>query len=79
MYHSVTSVKSIGNYNLEIEFDSSEIMVIDFTPYLVIGRFRELLDYELFNSVRINFDTLEWNNGLDIDPEFLYEKSTKFD
>jgi hypothetical protein len=42
---------------------------------LSIGRFRELADLELFKKVVIAFDTIAWGNGLDLDPEYLYEKS----
>jgi len=75
MYPSVTSVKPLENYQLELVFDSSERRIIDFASYLNIGRFKELKDNKIFNNVRINFDTIEWVNGLDVDPEFLYEKS----
>ena len=27
--------------------------------------------------VSVAFDTVEWKNGLDLDPEFLYDKSTE--
>jgi len=42
---------------------------------LHIGRFEELKDISLFNTVRVNFDSIEWDNHLDIDPELLYKES----
>ncbi|MFA6504785.1 MAG: DUF2442 domain-containing protein [Treponemataceae bacterium] len=44
-------------------------------PYLEIGRFKELRSETMFQSARVSFDTVEWANGLDIDPEELYENS----
>jgi hypothetical protein len=44
-------------------------------PYLTIGRFAELRDVKSFRQVAVSFDTVEWENGLDLDPEFLYAKS----
>jgi len=44
-------------------------------PYLDFGIFKELENEELFNTVKISFDTLEWSNQADLDPEFLYQKS----
>ena len=41
----------------------------------LIGKLFELRDQELFNKVKINFDTIEWPNGIDLDPEFLYKYS----
>jgi hypothetical protein len=48
-------------------------------PYLEIGIFKELRDVSLFNSVRVSFDTIEWDNEADIDPEILYKESTVLD
>jgi len=45
-------------------------------PYLDFGVFRRLQSQEFFNQVRISFDTLEWPAGIDLDPEFVYQKST---
>ena len=42
-------------------------------PYLNKGIFRELSEVSLFKSAKINFDTVEWENEADIDPETLYE------
>lgn len=37
-------------------------------PYLETGIFKKLQDVSLFNSVRISFDTIEWDNEADMDP-----------
>jgi hypothetical protein len=29
----------------------------------------------VFKKVRVSYDTVEWENGLDLDPEYLYEHS----
>ena len=44
-------------------------------PYLTVGRFVELRDAKLFKQVGVSFDTVQWENGLDLDPEFLYAES----
>lgn len=79
MYASVTSVKPLDNYKLLLEFVNKEKRIFDVAPYLNTGKFTELRDLSLFNSVTIKFDSIEWANHLDIDPEFLYEKSIKTD
>ena len=43
--------------------------------YLELGKFSELKDVSLFKSVSVSFDTIEWANYLDLDPELLYQKS----
>jgi hypothetical protein len=46
-------------------------------PHLNKGIFRELKDVSLFNTVRVSFDTVEWDNEADFDPEVLYSGSKK--
>jgi len=37
----------------------------------------ELRDISKFNTVRLSFDTIEWENEADLDPEILYKDSIK--
>jgi hypothetical protein len=37
--------------------------------------FKTLKDEKMFKTVKVAFDTIEWANGVDLDPEVLYEKS----
>jgi hypothetical protein len=32
----------------------------------------------MFNSVRVSFDSIVWDNEADIDPEILYQDSVKY-
>jgi hypothetical protein len=75
MYLSITNVKALKDYKLLLKFENDEERIFDITPYLEIGKFQELKDEQLFKTVRVSFDTIEWDNGLDLDPELLYEKS----
>lgn len=75
MYPKVIDVKPDKDYTLFLLFDNSETRVFDLKPYLNFGIFSELKDEKIFNSVKVSFDTIEWNNEADFDPEFLYKKS----
>jgi len=74
MSFSVKTVQAIENYRLLLSFENGEKRVFDMSPYLETGIFRELKDESLFESVRISFDTIEWANEADFDPEVLYEQ-----
>ncbi len=76
MYYSVIHVSTLDNYLLLLTFENGEIRQFDMKPYIESGIFRELKDIRVFNSVRISFDTIEWDNEADFDPEILYNKST---
>lgn len=62
---------------LLIEFDSGEQGTLDMKPFLDFGVFQRLKDLGAFNRVRVAFDTVEWDFGIDLDPEFVYGKSMK--
>ncbi|MFH0938311.1 MAG: DUF2442 domain-containing protein [Planctomycetota bacterium] len=77
MYLSIVEVKPFDNYKLLLIFENKEKKVFDVSPYLKLGKFSELKNTSLFNTVKVKFDSIEWDNNLDIDPELLYEKSIK--
>lgn len=75
MYQQVKNVMPLDDYKLYLEFVNGEKKIFDLSPYLHVGKFTELRDLSLFKSVMVHFDSIEWANHLDIDPELLYEKS----
>jgi len=75
MYPSVSKVSPNQDFSLYIVFDTGEKRLLDMKPYLDFGVFKRLRDYEKFKSVRVAFDTIEWDEGVDLDPEFIREKS----
>jgi hypothetical protein len=75
MYLSVKRVKPLSNYTLELTFDNKETKIFDVKPYLDTGLFKTLKDETFFKLVRVSYDSIEWPNGVDLDPEVLYEKS----
>ena len=77
MYISVKSVRPLSEYQLLLTFENGEKKIFDMKPYLDKGIYKELKDENKFKTVRISFDSIEWCNKADIDPEFLYEKSKK--
>lgn len=78
MYKAVKEVKALENYLLYLKFDNNEEKIFDVKPYLEIGIFKELKDIKKFQSVKISFDSIEWINHADFDPEMLYEKSVDY-
>ena len=77
MYISVKSVRPLSEYQLLLTFENGEKKIFDMKPYLDKGIYKELKDESKFKTVRISFDSIEWCNNADIDPDFLYEKSKK--
>jgi hypothetical protein len=75
METELKDVKAKSDYTLILTFHNGEIKVFDMKPYLNFGVFKELKDLNLFKKVRMSFDTVEWPNELDLDPEILYNES----
>ena len=75
MYFAVIQVTPLENYKLGLKFKNGEEKVFDMMPYLETGIFKELKNETLFKTVRVSFDTVEWANEADIDPETLYKDS----
>ena len=77
MYPSVIKVEPKEHYQIYIEFDNDECGVLNMEPYLDFGVFRRIRDLTAFSKVRVSFDTVEWGNGIDLDPQFVYKKCIK--
>ncbi len=71
----IIEVKPLENYKLELTFDNQEIKIKDMKPYLNKGVFKTLKDRNIFNSVKISFDTISWNDDIDLCADYLYETS----
>ena len=79
MYLAVKDVKPQDNYLLNLTFENGEKRQFDMKPYLDFGIFQELKDLRLFKTVKTSFDSIEWDNEADFDPEILYQKSLKIE
>jgi len=75
MHPAVKEVSPHEDYTLTVIFDNGEAAVLDIKPMLDFGVFGQLKDYDTFKRVHVAFDTIEWECGVDLDPEFVYEKS----
>ena len=77
----VTDVEYVKNYELLITFSDGVCKIADLKPYLTGEVFGELLDLEQFVQYGLTGYTIEWANGADLAPEFLYDigkvKSTR--
>jgi hypothetical protein len=73
--HWVTSVEYVSGYKLRLGFDDGSMRVVDLAPHLDGEIFEPLKDLRVFRTAKLNpdLDTVVWENGADMAPEFLYE------
>ena len=75
MFLHVTRVIAVQAYEVELEFSDGLIKKVDLSNELYGEVFEPLKDTELFKQILLNQETgtIEWPNGADFAPEFLYE------
>jgi len=71
----VTSVEYVSGYKLRLGFNNGSVKLVDLAEHLDGEVFEPLRDLRLFKTARLNpdLDTVVWDNGADMAPEFLYE------
>jgi len=74
MYQAVVSVRPNEDYSITVSFEDGVEGVLDMKPYLDFGVFKKIKDYEHFRRVQVEYDTVEWECGADLDPEFIRDK-----
>ncbi len=72
MFLEIIKAKYIADYKIEVEFNNAEIFVVDFEHELVGSIFQPLKDIVAFKKFSIKFNTIEWENGADFAPEYIY-------
>jgi len=77
MYPSVEEVTPRDDFTLSLRFDNGESGILDIKPLLHFGVFQRIQDLDNFMRVRVSFDTIQWDCGVDLDPEYIYAKSRK--
>jgi hypothetical protein len=78
MFLHVDTVTLLEGFTLRLEFSDGAVRDVDLSDQLVGEEFEPLRDPELFAQVTVNPNTgtIEWPNGADMAPEFLYEQGT---
>jgi hypothetical protein len=72
--HAIRHFQVIGPYALRLTFDDGLVREVDLDGIFAGELYSPLADPAFFKQVRLNtdFDTVEWPNGADFDPETLY-------
>ena len=81
MFIYVTEAKYLDNYEVKLEFNDGKVGIVNLENELYGTMFEPLKDKRVFSTVRLDrdLDTITWDNGADLAPEFLYYQSFKDD
>jgi len=79
MLIKVIDAKYIRDYQIELTFNDGTQKVVDLKDSFKGPVFEPLKDLNNFRNFKLNRWTIEWQNGADLAPEYLYELATKQD
>jgi hypothetical protein len=74
----IVKAEYLAEYRILVTFRDGKSGVLNTKPVLESDLrpvFLELLNLDLFRSFRGDMDTIVWNNGLDLAPEFIRENT----
>ncbi len=76
----IIKAEYISDYKIKLSFNDGYSGVADLQEKIYSERrriFAPLKDITFFKRFKQHFGTIEWENGLDLAPEFLYDVATK--
>ncbi len=76
MILEVIKAEYVAEYKIKVWFNNGETKITDLKSTIWNDRrkiFEPLRNIEFFKSFNLQLDTVCWQNGLDLAPEFLYE------
>lgn len=76
----VIDASYVQDYQIHIVFNDKKSGIIDLKKTIQNDHrsiFKELVDLKKFQNFKVDADTIVWDNGLDLAPEFLHDLLTK--
>lgn len=73
--HFVKDAQYLSDYSLRLTFEDGSVRDVNLAGHLDGEVFEPLRDVANFRQVRVDsdLDTIVWENGADMSPDFLYE------
>ena len=68
----VKKARHLNDYVIEFTFNNGEIKALDLSDKLNKPVFEPLKNISFFKKFRMNPFTIEWENGADFSPDYLY-------
>ncbi|MBR1668669.1 MAG: DUF2442 domain-containing protein [Bacteroidaceae bacterium] len=76
MFLEVVKAEYLNGYKVKLLFNNGETKIVDLSQSLNGSVFAPLKDLDYFKKFSIKFNTIEWENGADFAPEYLFEIGT---
>ena len=76
MFIEVVKAEYLDGYRVKLLFNNGETRIADLSQSLKGSVFAPLRDIDYFKKFSIKFNTIEWENGADFAPEYLWDIGT---
>ncbi|MDR1783928.1 MAG: DUF2442 domain-containing protein [Dysgonamonadaceae bacterium] len=73
MFLEVSKACYLDNYRLLLTFNNGITKTVDLQNELTGEIYEPLKQLDYFKNFEIKYNTVEWNNGADYAPEYLYQ------
>ena len=73
MFLEVSQAEYLDNYRIKLTFNNGEIKTVDLQNELNGVVYAPLRQLDYFQKFQLKYNTIEWENGADYAPEYLYE------
>ena len=77
MFLEVSQAEYLDNYRIKLIFNNGEIKTVDLQNELNGNVYQPLHQLDYFKNFQLKYNTIEWANGADYAPEYLYDIGTK--
>lgn len=74
----VTDARALPDHRLWVRFGDGTEGEVDLKDFIAADPrpiVSELRDVKVFSAIRVEMDTVVWDNGFDLAPEFLYARA----
>ena len=72
MFLEVSKAEYLDNYRIKLMFNNGETKTVDLQNELNGNVYTPLRQLDFFKSFGVQYNTIEWSNGADFAPEYLY-------
>ena len=73
MFLEVINAEYLNDYKIKLDFNNGITKIVDLKDELIGNVFEPLKKIDYFKEFNIKYNTIEWKNGADFAPEYLYE------
>jgi len=72
MFLEVSKAEYLDNYRIKLMFNNGDTKTVDLQNELSGSVYEPLRQLDYFKQFSVKYNTVEWENGADYAPEYLY-------